>query len=44
LKTETIDDAEHTEVKRTSVSYQLYVTETGNVKPVPLDPAAFNAD
>lgn len=44
LKTETIDDADHTEVKRMSVSYQLYVTETGNVKPVPLDPAAFNAD
>ncbi|SDC09999.1 hypothetical protein SAMN05444678_101350 [Sphingomonas sp. YR710] len=44
LKTETIDDDEHTEVKRMSVSYQLYVTETGNVKPVPLDPAAFNAD
>lgn len=44
MKTETIDDDEHTEVKRTSVSYTLYVNETGNVKPVRIDPAAFNAD
>lgn len=44
LKTETIDDAEHTEVKRTSISYTLYVTETGNVKPVQIDAAAFNAE
>ncbi len=44
MKTETIDDDEHTEVKRTSVSYTLFVNETGNVKPVRIDPAAFNAD
>jgi len=44
MKTETIDDDEHTEVKRSSVSYTLSVNETGNVKPVRIDPAAFNAD
>ena len=44
LRTQTIDDDEHTEVKRTSVSYQLSVSESANVKPVAIDAAAFNAE
>jgi len=44
LKTQTIDDDQHTEIKRSSVSYELSVTETGNVKPVNIDAAAFNAE
>jgi len=45
LKTETIDDAEHTEVKRMSISYQINVTETpGTVRTVAIDAATFNAD
>lgn len=44
LKTQIIDDDEHTEVKRMSVSYQLSVSESANVKPVAIDAAAFNAD
>lgn len=45
LKTETIDDAEHIEVKRMSISYQLNVTETpGGMHAVPIDAAAFNAE
>lgn len=44
MKTHIIDDDEHTEVKRSSVSYELSVTETANVKPVTIDIAAFNAE
>ncbi|MBD3759711.1 hypothetical protein O4H52_15725 [Sphingomonadaceae bacterium G21617-S1] len=44
LKTHVIDDDEHTEVKRSTVSYELSVTETANVKPVTIDAAAFNAE
>ena len=44
LKTTVIDDADHTEVRRMSVSYELSVTETSNVKPVSIDAATFNAD
>lgn len=44
LKTEVIDDEDKTETKRMSVSYQLSVSETSNVKPVRIDVAAFNAD
>jgi hypothetical protein len=45
LKTETIDDADHTEVKRMSISYQINVTETsGTVRTVAIDAATFNAD
>jgi hypothetical protein len=44
LKTETIDDAEHTEVKRMTISYQINVTETpGTMRPVAIDAATFNA-
>jgi len=44
LKTTVIDDADHTEVKRMTVSYELSVIETSNVKAVRIDAAAFNAD
>lgn len=44
LKTVVIDDEDHTEVKRSSVSYALSVSETANVKPVSIDAAAFNAE
>lgn len=44
LKTHVIDDDEHTEVRRSTVSYELSVTETANVKPVTIDAAAFNAE
>lgn len=44
LKTHIIDDEDHTEVKRTSIAYQLSVSETANVKPVSIDAAAFNAE
>ncbi len=44
LTTEVIDDDEHTEVKRASISYGLSVSETANVKPVSIDAAAFNAE
>lgn len=44
LKTEVIDDDEHTEVKRMTVSYQLSVSETANVKPISIDAATFNAE
>ncbi|KQX25950.1 MULTISPECIES: hypothetical protein [unclassified Sphingomonas] len=42
--TEVIDDDEHTEVKRSSVSYDISVSESANVKPVTIDAAAFNAE
>ncbi len=44
LRTTMIDDEQHTETKRMSVSYQLSVRETSNMKPVRIDAAAFNAD
>ena len=44
MKTQIIDDEDHTEVKRQSVSYTLSVSETANVKPVSIDAAAFNAE
>ncbi|RYD93798.1 MAG: hypothetical protein EOP61_22875 [Sphingomonadales bacterium] len=44
LKTETIDNDEQTSVKYSSVSYQLSVSESANVKPVTIDAAAFNAE
>lgn len=44
LKTTVVDDDEHTEVKRMTVSYELSVTETSNVKPITINAAAFNAD
>ncbi len=44
LKTVVIDDEDHTEVKRSSISYALSVSETANVKPVSIDAAAFNAE
>ena len=44
LKTETIDDDQHTEVKHQSVSYELSVSEDANTKPVKIDAAAFNAE
>lgn len=42
--TEVIDDDEHTEVKRSSISYDISVSESANVKPVTIDAAAFNAE
>jgi hypothetical protein len=44
MRTHVIDDDDHTEVKRSTVSYELSVTETANVKPVTIDAAAFNAE
>lgn len=44
MKTQIIDDDEHTEVKRQSVAYTLSVSETANVKPVSIDAASFNAE
>lgn len=44
MKTVVIDDEDHTEIKRSSVSYALSVSETANVKPVSIDAAAFNAE
>ncbi|TZG29060.1 hypothetical protein [Sphingomonas montanisoli] len=44
LRTETIDDEDHTEVKRRSVSYALSVSQDANVHAVGISAAAFNAD
>lgn len=44
FKTETIDDDQHTEVRHSSVSYELSVTEEANMKPLKIDAAAFNAE
>ncbi len=44
MRTHVIDDDDHTEVKRSSVSYELSVTESANVKPMAIDAAAFNAE
>ena len=44
MKTQVIETDDQTEVKRTSLSYELSVTETANVKPVPIDAATFNAE
>lgn len=44
LLTEVIDDEDKTETRRMSVSYQLSVSETANVKPVTIDAATFNAE
>ncbi|MES2495557.1 MAG: hypothetical protein V4618_05560 [Pseudomonadota bacterium] len=44
MTTEVIDDEDHTEVKRSSVSYDISVSESANVKPVTIDAAAFNAE
>lgn len=44
MVTQVIETDDQTEVKRTSVSYELSVTETANVKPISIDAAAFNAE
>jgi len=44
METHIIDDDEHTEIKRSSVSYDISVTESANVKPILIDAAAFNAE
>ena len=44
MRTQVIDDDDHTEVRRSTVSYELSVTETANMKPVAIDAAAFNAE
>lgn len=44
MKTQIIESDDQTEVKRSSVSYELSVTETANVKPVSIDAATFNAE
>ncbi len=44
MKTEVIDDADHTEVKRGTWTYGLQVAESSNMKAIPIDAAAFNAD
>ncbi len=44
LKTQTIDDEDKTETHFESVSYEISVSESGNVKPVNIDAAAFNAE
>ena len=44
MKTQVIETDDQTEVKRTSVSYELSVTETANVKPISIDAATFNAE
>ena len=44
LHTETIDDENHTEVNRRTVSYALSVSQDANVHAVGISPAAFNAD
>lgn len=44
MRTHVIDDDEHTEVKRSTVSYDISVTESANVRPISIDAAAFNAE
>ncbi|RVT93839.1 hypothetical protein [Sphingomonas crocodyli] len=44
LRTETIDDEDHTETKRHSVSYALSVSQDANMRAVGISAAAFNAD
>ena len=44
LQTQTVDDDEKTETRYNTVSYEISVTESGNVKPVNIDAAAFNAE
>jgi len=44
MKTQIIDDEDHTEVKRSSVAYDISVSESSNVKPISIDAAAFNAE
>lgn len=44
MKTHVVDDDDHTEVKRSSISYDLSVSESANVKPTTIDAAAFNAE
>lgn len=44
LTTKVIDDDEKTEVQRSSVSYDISVSESANVKPLAIDAAAFNAE
>ncbi len=44
LQTQTIESEDQTEVKHSSVSYELSVTEDANMKPVKIDAAAFNAE
>ena len=44
LKTQTIDDEDKTETHFESVSYEISVSARGNVKPVNIDAAAFNAE
>ena len=44
LRTQTIESEDQTEIKHSSVSYELWVTEDANTKPVNIDAAAFNAE
>ena len=44
MKTQIIETDDQTEVKRTSVSYELSVSESSNVKPISIDAATFNAE
>ena len=44
LRTQVIDDDEKTEVRHRAISYEISVSESGNVKPVNIDAASFNAE
>jgi hypothetical protein len=44
LQTQTIETEAQTEVKHSSVAYEISVSESGNMKPVNIDAAAFNAE
>lgn len=44
MKTKVIETDDQTEVKRMSVSYELSVTESFDVKPISIDAATFNAE
>lgn len=44
MQTQTIETEDQTEIKHSSVSYELSVAEDANMKPVKIDAAAFNAE
>jgi hypothetical protein len=44
LQTQTIETETQTEIKHSSVAYEISVSESGNMKPVNIDAAAFNAE
>lgn len=44
MQTHVVESDDQTEVKRSSVSYELSVTEGGNMKVLSIDAAAFNAE